>query len=322
MKLIKKFTYLRNRIKNIFVGLLLRFKKFPLENSIIIFSEARGGSTWLMEMISESIDVNINWEPLHKTKGVVPKGISLGARPLIQQDQNNNKFINLFKDIHTFKRHSSWTRKYLINKGIRKIMKTDFVLTKYVRANLSVPFILNYHVSKYKPIFLIRHPIDTCLSQKKAFNNNKELVYKVPVCLNNSRYSNNKEYIEGLESDLEKRIAVWCMNNCPTINNMGSLELFVVYYSDLVLDPKAQLSSILKEFQFTDVEQRLARVNFRKASSTNFGGDYKIEPKNQLHKNFDRISEDNKEAIQKVFDYFGFELFSAFSPFPCKKIFK
>ena len=46
--------------------------KFKAEEGIVIFSEARGGSTWLMEILNNIPNTVVDWEPLHVNNGVVP----------------------------------------------------------------------------------------------------------------------------------------------------------------------------------------------------------------------------------------------------------
>ena len=78
----------KKKIKFFFFKIILSSKNFNVENSIIIFSEARGGSTWLMEILSTIPKTAINWEPLHVKNGVVPKKLNWGWRPYIHKESN------------------------------------------------------------------------------------------------------------------------------------------------------------------------------------------------------------------------------------------
>ena len=73
------FTNNKTHLFKVFI----RFKNFKTKDSIIISSETRGGSTWLMEMLNTSPHTIINWEPLHELKGVIPKHYKWGERPFI-----------------------------------------------------------------------------------------------------------------------------------------------------------------------------------------------------------------------------------------------
>jgi hypothetical protein len=56
-----------------------------------------------MEMLSNLLDVFINWEPLDEEKGVVPKSWNFGIRPYIPENDKNKRFRKLFYDIHSFR---------------------------------------------------------------------------------------------------------------------------------------------------------------------------------------------------------------------------
>ena len=308
-------NFLVRNSRNILVGVILFFKGSDWSKKMVIFSESRGGSTWLMEMLCSAANVCVNWEPLHSTKGVVPSSFKFGSRPFIPKFDDTSDYKKLFKRIHEYKIHSFWTRKYLADKPIAEIVKSKFVLTKYVRANLLVPFILQNEHFDIPPILLVRHPIDTCLSQKNAFKPAKQNIV-IPNCINPERYDRYIDYINNLESALERRIAMWCLNNCSTLNNLKNLRVTTIYYSNLLLEPEKELQRVLESARFDDIPQRLKMIKFRTASSTNFGGDYISEPKTQLMKNFTRLENNQKESIQKIFDHFEFTLFTAFSPYP------
>ena len=57
----------------ILIFLIWKSKRFQLQESIIICSETRGGSTWLISILSNIPNTCINWEPLHEKRGVSPK---------------------------------------------------------------------------------------------------------------------------------------------------------------------------------------------------------------------------------------------------------
>jgi hypothetical protein len=137
--------------------------------------------------------------------------------------------------ILNFSVSKTWSRKHLT---FSNIFKSDFVITKFVRANLLIPYLLENFKFKKKPIFLISHPIDTCLSQINTFKNKKWIhkVEDIPDVINNERYKNNIEFLSKLETNLEVCIANWCINNLSTINNYDVLDkMTVVFYYDLII---------------------------------------------------------------------------------------
>ena len=300
---------------------ILKFKKFKPAESIVIFSEARGGSTWLMEMLSEVLDVSINYEPLHVQKGVIPKKLKFGWRPFVPKENTDDYIRAIFKKIHAFDAHTKWTRKYVRPKTL---LNSKHVLIKYVRANMLLPFLLENFNFKYAPIFLLRHPIDVCMSQVKAFGVSGQNSFDVQATntINNDRFLEYKDYINSLNTHLEKKIAIWCLNNCYAIDHLNDFNIEVVFYSDLLLSPKEELERIIKSYGLYHHLEKLDEIDFRRASATDYNNDYQKNVENQLNKNFEELDENTKERIQRIFDHFDFKLYSAFSPHPNKKLLK
>jgi hypothetical protein len=315
---------MKNKIRIKIIYLLLKLKRFQPENSILIFSEARGGSTWMMEIINKIPNTIINWEPLHVEKGVVPKDFNWGWRPFIHKDDTNTNFYKLLKDILCYKVYTDWTAHYLKKLTIKEMLKSKIVITKFVRANLLLPYLVNNFNLKYKPIFLVRHPIDVCISQIKAFkiDNNDVENYSI----NNERFIENKEYIYSLDSKLEKKIAIWCLNNCHVLKDFETLnKVILVFYSDLLINPVEETSKIFKKLNILDgneIEAVLDLIDFKRPSLTDFKNDLINESKKQLNKNFEKLTINEKDKIQLIFNYFGFNLFNAYSPYPNLDILK
>ena len=310
---------LKKLFKFVLVKLILKLRRFESSETIIIFSEARGGSTWLMEIIREIVPVCINWEPLHVQNGVVSKSEKFGWRPFIPQTEASSKYRLLFQKIHEYRVSTKWTVKYL---SVADTIKSKYVLTKYVRANLLVPYLVQQFDFKHKPIFLIRHPIDTCLSQIRAFHKGKTRTKpEIPDCINNERYIEHAEFLASLETDLELKIAEWCINNCLTINKLDASTTCVTFYSDLLLDPEQEVIRILASIGLEEYTSNLDAVNFRKPSSTDFRNDLSESIEIQLNKKIETLDISVKHRIQMIFDYFDFTLYSAYTSKPDKNQF-
>ena len=101
-KILRKIYLILNIQNQILIYLVWKYKRFNLKESIVIFSEARGGSTWLMEILSSLPNSSINWEPLHVAKGVAPKKYKFGSRPFIPHNEENTLYSKLFKEIFDF----------------------------------------------------------------------------------------------------------------------------------------------------------------------------------------------------------------------------
>ncbi|SEJ50731.1 Sulfotransferase domain-containing protein [Cyclobacterium xiamenense] len=221
-----------------------------------------------------------------------------------------------------FKIHSIWTRNRLT---IKSSIASKIVLTKFVRANLLVPYFSENFRFKHNPIFLVRHPIDTYLSQIRAFGKLGEIPvqgqFPIPKCINNDRFIEHSPFINQLETKLEVMIAYWCLNNCITYRNLDTTEICLVFYLDLLLKPREEIKRILQFIGFQEYENLIDTIDFRRPSSTNFDGSFVQSSEDHLWKNFQKLDIKTKDKVQKIFDYFGFKVFSAYSPFPLTRDF-
>ncbi|OUT66954.1 MAG: hypothetical protein CBB70_09485 [Planctomycetaceae bacterium TMED10] len=309
--------YLRKKLRDILIKITLKSKRFQCADSIIIFSEARGGSTWLMEILSAALPVCINWEPLHVERGVVPKPLKFGWRPFIPASDINKDYLRLFKEILEFKVHSDWTRTFL---GIKKTIRSNFALTKFVRANLLVPYLIAQFDFKFKPVFLIRHPIDVCISRTKSFERDHVSIgHNITESINSERFIEHAAFLDTLDSDFELQIAHWCLNNCATIKKLDTNKLCVVFYSDLLLNPEKETEKILDTTGLRVFAENLNEIEYRNASYTS-NSHLEESVEKQLTKNIESLDQGTKQKVQDIFDYFDFKIFSAFSAFPNKQL--
>lgn len=268
-----------------------------------------------MEMLNHIPQTNINWEPLHTTNGLVPKKLNWGGRPQLYSDSISKQEISLLKNIISGNIGNSWTRTY---QTIPSTIKANRTITKFVRANLLAPVILEKFNFNFKPIVLVRHPIDICYSQIKAFGdiNDKPSKFEPHNWKNNERFITHLDYLNSKETLIEHYVTYWCINNVTALNHkIVNEKCKFIYYDNLVLNPEKEIRSILSINNIKNIEEIIDSIEFRKASSTDFNSQLETNPKVQLSKNIDKISPEMKIKIQSIFDYFNFKLYRADSPY-------
>ena len=141
----------------------------------------------------------------------------------------------------------------------------------------------------------------------------KEPLYKTPDCINNERFVQHEEFLSSLKTNLELRVALWCVNNCFAIDSLKNrTDIHIMYYSDLVLHPRETITFYLNENGFASSIPKIDNLDFAKASSTDFDNKFIENKHEQLNKNILNLSNDTKQNIQKIFDYFDFKLYTAF----------
>ena len=297
-----------NRNKIYLFKIVLPGRGFKTEDSIIISSETRSGSTWLMNLIYAVPDLVINWEPLHEIKGVVPDKLKWGERPYIPEESDDLQTKQLVDNILSFKLVTKNSVRYC---RINSAFKVKKVLTKMVRSNLLLPYIVHNFNLKHKPILLLRHPIAVAKSQLKNIPENQkgEAIYEIPDTLNNDRYKENYEYLNSLKTQLERQVALWCIHSMEIINHKWSGKKWtVVYYEEILLDPITELQRISKEI---DLDIPIDESLFKKPSQSDFFHDYQDDKKKQLSKWMDGLSQKELQSIQKIFDHYNLKNYTA-----------
>ncbi|WP_146201737.1 sulfotransferase domain-containing protein [Sediminitomix flava] len=289
-------------------------KTFADQGEILIFSEARSGSTWLMEILSQLPKTVTNWEPLHQNFGTIPKKLNWGWRPFIPFSDRNPLFVKIIEDSLSLSTFTPWTVQF---NSLTQLREGEIVITKFVRANMLLPWFLKRISLKRKPILLLRHPIDTCLSQVNTFDKGKDI--NIPNWINNERFITHHSFLNTLETKLEIRLANWCINNVSVVQNKEVLrDVIPVFYEDLLRDPKKELNRILKELEI-DTDAKNLLKNIKKGSYTDFQKTYLEDSEQQLEKRILQLDEQTKERIQRIFDHFGLTIYNAYSPISSKK---
>jgi hypothetical protein len=288
--------------------MVLPYRNFKVEDSIIISSETRGGSTWLMDLIYAAPGLLINWEPLHVTKGVVPEKLKWGERPFIPEDSQDQQAVQLMRQILSFKRISKNSVRYCT---INDVMKSQKVLTKMVRSNLLLPWLVRNFQFKHKPIYLLRHPIATALSQIRNIPETQMDMapFEVPDTIYNQRYIENKTFLDNLKTPLERQVALWCLHNMDVINHPQYDKRWkVVFYEKLLLNPEEEIRRIGREIKLDiPVDKKV----IKKPSRSDFFNEYQQDSMKQLGKWRSNISEEELEKIQGIFDRYGLTLYRA-----------
>jgi hypothetical protein len=292
-----------------------KIKPLPAGKARIIFSETRGGSTWLMELLQWK-GVVTQWEPLNPLFGVIGTKLQFGDRPHLTKEEHMPELVSEFKQVMQGSRFSRWTIKY--NK-LTSLLQPRYILVKFVRANMLIDWLMNHMEFAVPPVFLIRHPVAVASSQLLTFVRKDEPVapYEVPTCRNNRRYVENADYLNTLTTPLQRQVALWCINNLPVLNNQVLMKnMHVVYYEHLLRNPISILEGIARAWE---LELPQAEFDPRKKSKTSHQKGKEIAVEEQLMRWKKNLSENELAALQGVLDHYGCTLYSVHSPWPVLK---
>ncbi|MBK8497436.1 MAG: sulfotransferase [Flavobacteriales bacterium] len=288
---------------------ILATRGFAVERSLIITGDPRGGTTWLMELLARSPGIAINWEPLHHDRGVVPASMHWGRRPAIPELDADPARAEVMQEILTYARSTAWTTRYLSEAQAASAQR---VLTKFVRANLLLPWITARFQLVHRPILLLRHPVPTVLSQMKAFphDDHHAARWSAPDQLFNEAYLAEEDYLNSLPPGLVRHVGVWCVRNLGTLRHARhGTSWMVVHYEDLVLDPATHLKRIAQEWHLD--ETAILASGHRQRSTTDFGNDLRSDPAEQVGKWLKTVDPRLLADIQAVLDHYDVRFYAA-----------
>jgi len=296
-------------------------KSFKAEDALLIFSENRGGSTWLMETLQKKLDAVTSFEPLYGREGKFPKYGHHFSSPFYFGDEQSEEVLYQFLK-RTFKGLETSSHSLQFN-SFRQLKEGQYLLVKMVNVNLIAPWVASEFDFKHKPIYLLRHPL-AILASKMKYNSvdTNGLPDRKIDNFNTERIKSEQhpylEYLDIINSadTRYKRFLVeWCICNKDFLAGTYDDKVLMVYYEGLVLDEQKVLNHIFREWNMPELVGE-DNVESSKASGTTAIGEKVLDGYQQLQKWCDFFSESDKKTFQEIFNYFDIETYNAKDPLP------
>jgi len=134
-------------------------------NNILLFSDPRGGSTWLTEVLIKHFSKHaILWEPLHIDHVTAFKELGFTWRQYIPQEEVWPEAQTLFKRVFQGKVLNEWTG---LATSSKELLNAKGLFVKFCRGNALLPWAVKHFKFDYQPVYLIRHPFAVAASQMK-----------------------------------------------------------------------------------------------------------------------------------------------------------
>lgn len=282
--------------------------------NIFMFSSARSGSTWLMEIIATQNAMKLIDEPLlidrlKRGKSPIPPSWEFllpnpDRKPLLED--YFNKLIHNQVGIGSpkpFSRFHKWSTQRIVFKIF------------------NCKDLMNWFEEKFysQVVYLVRHPIPTNLSRKR---------YKLlPLYLNNDEFCNRylshpqRKYCENLlekGSNLQKKTLDWCLQNLAPLKFLDRSRWFCIHYEDIVMNPEITLDK-LSAFLFLAEKEKLHKQYFLPSNSTtqsaketleylekNLNTDNRRFLINKWHK---KVSQAEEEQVFEILHKFGIDIY-------------
>lgn len=278
---------------------------FNPETNYLIFSDPRGGSTWLTEIVHKITQKPILWEPLQLKKVKEFNDIEFGWRQYIPEDATWPEAKALFDALLQGKLRNKWIMQAATTK---QLLKADAVLIKFCRGNMLLPYLTNNYKFAHKPVYLIRHPFAVVSSQLK--HGGWKLPFQgfgIPKTPFNQIYKQHKPFLTSLKTKEEALTATWCITNLVPLNHeKNNIDWITINYETLLLHPEAVLNRILSEW---DIKYNLNNINFKRKSFTTRSGS-PISGKEQLAYWKNNLTPKQIDRMEAVLQYFKIKAYT------------
>ena len=311
----KQETWLR--LRRPVVEWWLRRQNFHAEDTLLISATERSGSTWLMEILQQLPGVLPSFEPFHAQHGEVPAAFGWENKPVVTAASVTVDQETWIRDVLTLRTAPGWTTKYTSSK---QVLTGRRVLIKAVKANLLLRWLITAVQFKYAPIVLIRHPLATTVSFRRSLGwpaaaSDAERWSENPQT---RHYYEHRQYYTSLTTDLERRVAYWCIENRAVLSDATiRAHCITVYYEYLLLDPAREIDRILKRWNLTDVPPSVVtQLRYDRPSATTYRDDLRDLPEEQLRKAWQLTTAREREQVQAVLNHFGVTLYHCDDPMP------
>ncbi len=254
----------------------MHYRERPGKPNVLVFSNRRGGSTWLIELLSaekrtkrvvEIFDTVLNANPYRRQ---LPRPVDGFFVDLDESDRQ--KLFSYFLDIESGRKvfNTQW-----------KFWKDPFYF-RYDRVIFKIFYAKNYirelaQLSDARVIFQMRHPIPTSMSILK-----NDWPSAAPGFIRSPGFRSrlNLRQISVVEdvvqngTDLERQVAGWFLENFIPMSLAPESNWLVLRYEDMVMQREQTISLLASELDLECADAALAQ--YRKPSYNAFDSEEKI----------------------------------------------
>jgi len=240
-----------------------------LSRTISVFSNPRGGSTWLSDLFSTLPDSTVIWEPMN-IQSPYPElqHVSFCWNQFIPEEENWPEAEQFFKKLYGKKIEAF--RLYAVNKKVKRIPAANYFIFKFVGANMFIPWLTKR--MNIRPVYMVRHPCAVIASQLRYRHLFDDVIKNPRNSFPRGRYNDEllelyKDIFDKVNTPEERLAAEWAITNViPIANPANDLRWITVSYERLYKCPEVEINRMFGRLKIAPPEDIYSLV--RKASST------------------------------------------------------
>jgi hypothetical protein len=203
--------------------------------TVLLAGVARSGTTWVANIINYKNKYRLMFEPFHSKYVELMKDFRW--RQYLRLDNKEEKFLKPVEAILSGNIRNKWidkfNRKQITKKRIIKEVRNNLLL-KWMKINFpEVPFIL-----------LLRHPCAVALSRIKLKWGTELEHHFEQEQLMEDFFNPFKTEIEQAETDFEKQIFQWCVENYVPLKQFSEGQIHLAFYENFCVKPEQEVSRL------------------------------------------------------------------------------
>lgn len=279
--------------------------QFETSKHVLLFSDPRGGSTWLAEVLCKATQKPMIFEPLHLKNVSKVRKIGFGWRQHIPEDANWPEAKSFFQNLFSGKIINWW----LAQMSPRDVLvNSDSAVIKFCRGSMLLPYLVKNFKFDLLPVYMVRHPFGVVASQLKhgSWSHTDEF-FQLPDTKYNDIYKLHQSYLESLASKTELMTAHWCITNAAVLNHAENNRKWItIYYEDMVTSPKEVLNEVFNRW---NINPNFDHLDIEKRSKTALS-ETKIDPEVQISSWQNFFSELEIDKMLDVLKHFEISVYS------------
>jgi hypothetical protein len=222
-------------------------------NSILIAGSGRGGTTWLSEIINSTNEFRQIFEPFYPAK--VPSMAHFKIRQYLRREDSDKRYLDPAKQAFSGAIRSVWSDQFN-----RRILCSRRLI-KDIRVNLLLPWI-RAHFPELRIVLILRHPCAVANSRLSlgwpTTRDLRDLMSQDALIEDHLRPILHQ--LQGLESEFEKHILIWCIENYVPLHDLSDRDVLVVFYENLCIQPEIELRRLCDYLSLKHFSSMLANV--------------------------------------------------------------
>jgi len=296
--------------------------------NVAIFSSARSGSSWLMELIATQPRFKYVNEPLHPDHlvacNIAQPPASLVWNLLLPHENRKKVLKSYIQSIEENRIHIGEPR--FMSDCYRLL--TNRIVFKILRAKDLIGWFQD--VFGWQVIFLIRHPLATNLSRKQfprldLFLNNEQFVSKF---LTTEQFKFSRQ-IQSHGTQLQIGVLDWCLQNLPALKDLENHNWLLMHYEDLISQPITEINRLVNSLNLSHPElisQRLTKASGSTAQSDRSTRDAFNSLATKPSSNFlltkwrEKLTPSDEENAFQILDAFQIEMYCRGSNSPVRRV--